>query len=407
MTTSDREFEMTDANVTDKAWERIRQTLEREPASAAWEALERRAMEAGQEGLRAEQAVHPAPAEELVKADAAGEMPRDLRIQADSRLASGEAAAVSGPAAVMKKEEAPAAARRVRNGRMRRWTAAAVVAATVLAVTVTPAGSKALASILGTFRMEKVTEVNQADMEQLFNSVFQSGVTDEQINRYGEFRVKTGTQSGGYSRDQAEALTGVKLLPESQANDGDTFYVSADSEISLKLNVKEINKTMRQLGATKLFPSSVDGKEVTLVTEPAVNYMVKLNGIDEGVQISQMKAPKVKVDPSVDVQDALDTVLQFPLLPEALRNSLSAGNLLENGELPLPVMTEGQSTRLEIDGVPVILTENSYGDHYHSWNAIWVKDGIMTTATVSNGSGGQAEQIGQAFRDKLGELVEP
>lgn len=406
MTTSDREYEMTDANVTDKAWERIRKTLEQEPASAAWEALERRTMEAGQEGLRADHAVHPAPAEELVKA-AAGDAARAVQPQPDSTPASGEAAAVSGPAAVMKKAEAPAAARRVRNGRLRRWTAAAVVAATVLAVTVTPGGSKALASILGTFRMETVTEVNEADMEQLFNSVFQSGITEEQINRYGEFHVKTGTQSGGHSRDQAEALTGVQLLPGSQTGDGDTFYVSADSEISLKLNVKEINKTMKQLGAEKLFPSSVDGKEVTLVTEPAVNYMLKLDGIDEGVQISQMKAPKVKVDPSVDVQDALDTVLQFPLLPEALRSSLSAGTLLENGELPLPVVTQGQSTRLEIDGVPVILTENSYGDNYHAWNAIWVKDGIMTTASVSNGSGGQTEQIGQAFRDHLGELIEP
>ncbi|QJC50592.1 hypothetical protein HGI30_02610 [Paenibacillus albicereus] len=374
---------------TDRAWERLMQAMEQEPISPAWAELERQA-EAQEEALRAEK-----------------------REQAASLARIEEETNMNEPMLETKKSAgAEGAAPRARRmgGRARRWMAGVAAAAVVVTAVATPMGNKALAALLGQFRMEQVTEVNEADLQQLFNSVFQEGVSEEAVNRYGEFKVETGSSRGEMGRQEAEQAAGFALLPESLTGKQDKIYLSASQNLSLKLDVEEINATMKQLGATKLFPASVDGKKLTLAIGPSVSYSIGTDSMSMNVQ--QLKTPVVDVEAGVDLEDAVETVLKFPLMPEQLKQSLSSSQLLTNGELPLPVFTDEDSKaeRLQIGGVPVIVTERHYGEDSFNKEATFVKDGVMTVASMYQSVGDQGspttrEQADAWFSKQLEELV--
>ncbi|WP_339279283.1 hypothetical protein NYE40_02830 [Paenibacillus sp. FSL W8-1187] len=372
---------------TDRAWERLMQAMEQEPISPAWTELERQA-EAREEALRAEQKEQAAGLARLEEERKMNERMEETRMDAGT-------------------EKTAPRARRM-SGRARRWMAGAAAAAVVVTAVATPMGNKALAALLGQFRMEQVTEVNEADLQQLFNSVFSEGVSEEAVNRYGEFKVETGSSRGEMSRAEAEQAAGFALLPESLAGKQDKIYLSASQNLSIKLDVEEINATMKQLGATKLFPASVDGKKLTLAIGPSVNYSFEADGMNLNVQ--QMKAPVVDVEAGVDLEDAVEAVLQFPLMPEQLKQSLSSSRLLTNGELPLPVFTDGNSKaeRLQIGGVPVLVTERNYGDNNLNKEATFVKNGVMTIASMYQNveEGPMTREQAQAwFAKQLEELV--
>ncbi|GGA32465.1 hypothetical protein [Paenibacillus physcomitrellae] len=390
---------------TDMAWKRLMKALEQEPANDYWEQADRQggipaASKERVETYRLQEELNTAQGSALIESGAAAS---GMKLENEVHVDRAAAPAVQAVQAV---HNSPAAKPRKRgSGRARKWTALAAAAAVAAVVTVTPAGNKALASILGQFRMEQVTEVNEKDMEQLFNSVFQSGISDKEINRFGTFTVETGKGYGELTAQEAIKEAGVPMLPESVTGKQQHIYVSPGSKLSLTMKVNEINKVMKQLGASKLFPSSIDGKTITLESSPIVYYDVALGSKDIVGNLSQTRVPSVSIDDTADVHEAIEAVIQFPLLPQQLKESLQQSQFLTTGEIPLPVFTENgtQTQQIAIGQTKVLLNTHHYQDS-KQLEAIWVKDGSLYTYNIYVNN----EQTGvdQQFRTKLQELVE-
>ncbi|ANS76888.1 hypothetical protein AWM70_21800 [Paenibacillus yonginensis] len=387
---------------TDKAWYRLMKTLEQEPANDYWEQADRKggipaASKERVETYRLQEELNTAQGSALIESGAAASgMKLENEVHVDRGAAQAAQAVHNSPAAKPRKRG---------SGRARKWTALAAAAAVAAVVTVTPAGNKALASILGQFRMEQVTEVNEKDMEQLFNSVFQSGISDKEINRFGTFTVETGKGYGELTAQEATKEAGVPMLPESVTGKQQHIYVSPGSKLSLTMKVNEINKVMKQLGASKLFPTSIDGKTITLESSPIVYYNVALGNKDIVGNLSQTRVPSVSIDDTADVHEALEAVIQFPLLPQQLKESLQQSQFLTTGEIPLPVFTQDgtQTQQIAIGQTKVLLNTHHYQDS-KQLEAIWVKDDSLFTYSIyiNNEQTGAEKQ----FRTKLQELVE-
>ncbi|OXM14924.1 hypothetical protein [Paenibacillus herberti] len=379
---------------TDKAWERLMMTLGEEQPSPAWAKLEQfddesrmiNQMEQGRESNRE----------------------GNITMNNNEKLASVQN---EGTANGLQQVAAAKPRKRRMSGRARGWVAGAAAALVVVTAVATPLGNKALAAILGQFRMEQVTEVRESDLQVLFNSVFTEGVSEEAVSRFGEFKIETGVStSDKLDQKQAAKMAGFELLPESVTGPQKNFYGDGGRSLQLKLNVGEINKTMKQLGAKKLMPESVDGKNLTLKIEPSVWFNADANGMN--LNITQQKAPSVEMDSSVGLEDAVDAVVNFPLLPGPLKDSLQNSMLLTNGQLPLPVPTneDSKSERLQIGGTFVIVSERNYGDNdNYVKEATWVKNGVLTQVSLYVNAKEQPdlnkEQVANEFRSKLQELV--
>lgn len=268
-----------------------------------------------------------------------------------------------------------------------KWLSGAV-AASVLAVTLfTPVGNLALASILSKFRMEEVTVVQEDDIERMMNGVFTEGRSQDAINKFGIFSHTTGSLNGEYSLADAEKLLNRKLIVPKEWNfDQHKLYISPSSEITLTLHVDEINKALQRLGAKKLLPESIDGKPVKLIfgENIIISKEVKIEGVLRYTSFSQSTAPAVEVDPSIPLQEAINAVLQFPFLPDYLKDSLKSSGALDNGNLPLPVIAKGTVEKQTIEGIQVLMTQQAFDRSGDSkavkntyYNLTWVKNGQL------------------------------
>ncbi|MBB6672580.1 hypothetical protein [Cohnella nanjingensis] len=286
----------------------------------------------------------------------------------------------------------------------RKWAALAAAGVLFGALLATPAGDRALASILAQFRMQDVTVVNEDDLQQLFNQFVSDGQTRESINRFGSFASTNGTISGSYEPKEAARLLGYPGLPQGleaelsgsgTAQGRQSAYVSASQRVTFSLNVAPINEALKRLGAKKLLSPAVDGKPITLSIPEAVSYRLPGKGAAE---LRQMNVPVVTVDPSIDVKQALDAVLDFPLLPSRLKQSLQQSRIL-SGDIPMPVFAGQGAVQREIGGVKVIVQKVVYGDQTQ-YQATWVKDGQMLTF-----EGGRDYDTEEAFDGKLKEWL--
>lgn len=270
-----------------------------------------------------------------------------------------------------------------------KWLSGAV-AASVLAITLfTPVGNQALAAILSKFRMEQVTVVQEDDIEQMMNRIFSDGRSEDAINKFGTFNHTSGTLNGEYSIADAEKLLNRKLIvPKDWDLTQHKIYVSPSSEITINLHVDEVNKALQRLGAKKLLPESIDGKPVKLIFGESIHIsqQVKMDGDQRNISLTQMTAPSIEVDPSIPVEEAIHAVLQFPFLPENLKDSLKNSGVLDKGNLPLPVIANGTVEKHMVEGVEVVATQREY-TRSHSENSqtakeiyyelTWVKDGQL------------------------------
>ncbi|MCA0756989.1 hypothetical protein KP806_18165 [Paenibacillus sp. N4] len=260
----------------------------------------------------------------------------------------------------------------------RRWvagTAAALVLGLALA---TPAGNKVLAALQNQFRMEQLTVVEEQDLENLFNSV---GVSESTINQYGEFAHYSEGEYTTYSTiEELQENAGRELvIPEIFRAEGQNLRigVSPTRTITMKVKVDEINDTMRKLGADKLLPLSIDGKQITLSIGDAVNLDLHSNQTKTSYSFTQRPAPSVTIEAGVPVEEALEAVLQFPLIPAELKQELKQSNILDSGSAPMPlVMPEGYE-KIQIAGTEVLLTALNTADG--NYGAVWADGGQLFT----------------------------
>lgn len=333
-------------HITEAAWERFSEKVKEEPVNPVWQKWENHDWNGNAEWTAA----------------------------ADASAVPAATAEHAAAAPAERTETAKRSKPRWTKGR--KWTAAVAGTAAAVILLSTPLGSTAMASLLNQFRMEKPTIVQEEDLRSLFYAVAGDGTTSEAINRFGEFTISNGTLQGELPLGDVSSELGfepvrAEFLPETL----EKVYVSPSQRISMKMDVGVINDTMKKLGAETLMPQSVDGREVTLDIPETVSYNLysEKNG---WASLMQSNVPVVTVDPGVDVKEALQAILDFPLLPEHLKTSLKQSGVLA-GELPFPVFAaQGNTDQVQIAATTVMLQTQEYGGgDQHS--AMWIKNGQL------------------------------
>ncbi|RCW44180.1 hypothetical protein [Paenibacillus prosopidis] len=276
-----------------------------------------------------------------------------------------------------------------KHGAARRWirrnagkTAAACAAVLIAVVIATPSTNQVLASWLNTFRMDNVMVVQENDLESLMQSFLHEGETLEMSNRFGDFEQTSEGNWEQLSPEQAKQRIGFDI-PSIHVAESTTVDISSMSaqSFTFRLNVDEVNGAMRKLGAEKLLPASVDGKAITFSTGNGVqvNYHPSEGSSPkQSLWVTYVEAPTIQVDPSVDVKDAFEAVVRFPALPDHLRKSLLQASSLEEGEIPLPLITNGEPEKVVIEGTMVYVEQDEQSKYS---TAMWLQNGYVVSAS--------------------------
>lgn len=264
---------------------------------------------------------------------------------------------------------------------VKKWLSIATAAAVAGVMIATPLGDKALAAILNQFRMDEVTVVNEGDVMQFFNTVSEGSSSSDFINKHGSFTNAYGPElnNENLSLKEIEEITGLTAYQNDIFNE-EGYYAFSSQTITMKLNIHEVNSTMARLGAKELMPESLDGKPITLHIPETLHqyYHADADGENLYASLSQQKLPTVEVDPSVPVEEAVQAVLDFPLLPDKLKTAIKSDNIL-SGKLPMPVFTDGDAEKVEVKEVPVVIVEQDYVSSTGKpvYTAAWTQDGVL------------------------------
>ncbi|MBW4080830.1 PE/PPE C-terminal domain-containing protein [Paenibacillus sp. S150] len=358
----------TDQTGTDEAWAKMQKILSAEPVNPAWAAW----------GQRAEPKSGPS-------------IPGATTAEKANNEAGG--LPMAGSAADNKRGRA----RRPLLTRRRKWAVAAAGVAVFAAVLATPVGNTAMAAILGQFRVQEVTVVNEDDLRNIFYQLGEDGNFNETVNKFGSFSTSYGTVDGEVPVDALQAKLGYAALTGGAFDNIETVYINNSREVTLTLKVDEVNKALKHLGAKQLLPASIDGKPVTLHIPESVNYDLSTDN-DHWATLMQMNTPVVNVDPSVNIEEAVQAVLDFPLLPDEFKSNLQRSSILA-GDLPMPLVKGDHSEQITVDGIKVILETVEYGNG-PVYKATWVNKGQLLEL-----SGGSLYQDKEKFMNQLQELI--
>lgn len=374
MTTNDA-LNKKEQEQTAAAWARLEEQLQAAEQSPLWKQWEERGQSdhAAYEENGASEAASASPQALALRSISAQEQTNSVPL-GSARRTTGEAESKSG-----------------KSGAARRWlkrnmgkTAAACAAAIITVVIATPSTNEALAAWLNTFRMDNVMVVQENDLVSLMNSFINEGETLEMSNRFGDFEQTSHGNWQQLTPEKAAKQLGFDI-PAITVADSQVINISSTSSQTFKFNLKvdEINQAMRKLGAEKLLPSSVDGKQITFDTGKStqISYSPKEgDALGHRVWINYLEVPTIQVDPSVDVKDAFEAVVRFPALPDHMRTSLLQASSLEDGKIPMPLITKGDPKKISIKGVDVYV-EQSDSKYL---NATWLEKGYIVTAGFEN-----------------------
>ncbi|MFX3632622.1 MAG: hypothetical protein ACE3L7_18105 [Candidatus Pristimantibacillus sp.] len=279
-----------------------------------------------------------------------------------------------------------------------------VSAAAILAVVIMiPSTNEALASLLNKFKMNEVIVVQEDDLQKLLSTFSNDEGSLETVNQFGEFeRVSTGEYQSHIQPEEAFRQFGINVPKLSLGDKTDVgIDIAPSKQYTFKLKVDEINDIMKKLGAKKLIPDAVDGKLLQLMMDQTllVRYSLSNNGDHDEyrtISVSYLAVPAIEIDPSIDAKEAFEAIVQLPALPENIRNALVQSSRLDEGKVPLPLITNGDPLKMKINGVDVYLEKFDKGRY---WEAIWMMNDKMVTASF-NGIEQQA-----SIENYLSELV--
>ncbi|WP_282937773.1 hypothetical protein [Paenibacillus sp. RC67] len=372
--------------LADTAWAKLQEKLAQEPLQPQWSRWsEQMTAEAAAVPLTAAIAGEPAAAPALSPETSIG--PKAPRLGSD---------------AINTKKSSSFAGWLHKN---KKWVAGAAAVGVIAVTIATPTGNQALAAILNKFRMQQLTVVQENDLQAILSGAFGDGKERESINTFGTFSQTSGKPSGEVDASEAAKILGHKIVIPSDYDMKNKIYVSPSNSLTFNMNVDEVNKAMKRLGATKLMPVSVDGKPITLEMGPSVHLYVSKGAQEKddskGYSFSQMPVPTLTVDPSIPVAEALDAILQFPLLPSNLKESLQTAGVLQGGSVPLPIIENGKVEKTKVEGLDVIVSTNIYNQGKQVYySATWVKQGQLFRL-----DGGEALTSRAALVAKVTELI--
>ncbi|NIK71607.1 hypothetical protein [Paenibacillus sp. BK720] len=280
-------------------------------------------------------------------------------------------------------------------------TGVAAAAVLICAAIAIPSTNEALASILGKFKMNQVAVVQEDDFKTALEGFFGADVSAESSNKFGQFeRTFTGEDASDLTVGQVREKYGIELkekldLPPYGKQAELQIYAQQGQALTLRLDVDEINDVMKKLGAKQLLPASVDGKAITLRMGEGINAdysFVDSNEKSHYVGVNIIPVPVVEMDPSIEAEDAYEALIRFPVLPANLKNVLMQSTRISEGEVPFPIITNGNVTKSVVNGTDVYF-EGSKND-WNGWNATWLKNGKVTQVQMYDAaSREEAERI--------------
>ncbi|OWR28873.1 hypothetical protein CDO73_16805 [Saccharibacillus sp. O23] len=354
--------------LANQAWAKMEERLRQEPANPAWATWEARKNEALQSSADESDRVSASETADFSSQPLTGSPERPAAAQAEKGSAEGSPSAVPAASSARRRLSAKA-----RKNIVRLAVTAAAAAAIVTAVT--PAGNKALADVLNKFTMQDVVLVQENDMRNMVQQVFNGEEPIESKNRYGTFE----NISKGRFEPNETPQTFIKKLGFKPIVSPDgaemRMNMSLGSQTIMKLNVAEVNETMRRLGAPYLFPQEADGKAITLNYPDSISYNFDLNDDDgsDWATLTQSEAPTVDFDDSFPFDETMNAVINFPGLPGDLKDSLER-SAVSSGELPLVMYANGEGHQIEVNGVTATYT---YDAQHKVYDAFWKKDGVL------------------------------
>ncbi|MEK3835602.1 hypothetical protein [Paenibacillus sp. FSL R7-0128] len=361
---------------TDEAWAKLQEKLEDEPVNPVWATWGKQETPIEEQAVKADRSDRTEPEADVV-----------LQAAKADNLAAAEPMQNTGRKS-----------RRPMMSRSRKWAAAAAGVAIFAAILATPVGNTAMAALLNQFKMQEATVVEEGDLRDMFYQIIQNGNgnIEQSLEAFGDISITNGEMKENVPLKDIQGLLGYEPLKGSVMDSVKFVQVSGSHDITLNLKVDEVNKALKRLGSDKLLPASVDGKPITLHIPEQVNY--DLGSDQHWGALSQMNTPVVTVDPSVDLDEAIDAVVNFPLIPDNLRSSLQKSRIL-SGDLPMPLIKGNHDEQITVAGTPVILTEMKFSNG-NSYTAVWVQKGQLLQL-----SGGDIYPEREQFIQKVQELI--
>ncbi|WP_160032462.1 hypothetical protein [Paenibacillus sp. An7] len=349
----------------DEAWQKLTSKLQKEEMSPKWTAWA-----SSQLDMKKSEEIGT---DQVATSTIKGEM-REMKVNEEEQNV------------VNKNQHSKPKRKKSRRHPAKKWISIAAAAAIAGVMVATPIGDKALAAILNQFRMEEVTSVDEGELMNFISTISEGEGVHEFISKYGTFTNKSDDDWSLRSKtaEQIAEQLGIQAVTDDLINPKHAGIIESSQTITMKLDIPKVNATMKRLGADDLMPESLDGKLITFEI-PATLYQIYQTADEEKTaSIYQQKIPRVSIDSSASIEDAVKAVLNFPLLPDRMKSAIQTEQIL-GGKLPLPIITDGKAEKINVDGTFVILEDNSYNYYGESgeikettnYVATWTKDDVL------------------------------
>ena len=287
---------------------------------------------------------------------------------------------------------------------MKRYRLATVagVMALVLAASLSFSSVRSFAGeILTVFRVNQVQtiNINPEEIAQM-KDAFEKGAGKIDIDNFGKIEFNGKNTMEKVSLEQAmQSVDFTIKLPSELSGDysGPVLHKNPGGIANFALDVDNVNSLLSSLGSHKFLPKELDNKTFTLIMPVGISAEYTNNNGTNHLFVGQSRSPEMSVPDGAPVNEIRDALLSVPVLPDSLKQQLSAVNDWQHTVL-IPNI-DGNSQEVTVNGVQGVFTTapkhyvenggNNYDRHMkgnasqrHGGNGsalIWQKDNVIYT----------------------------
>ncbi|PSR21626.1 MAG: hypothetical protein C7B45_09925 [Sulfobacillus acidophilus] len=235
------------------------------------------------------------------------------------------------------------------------------------------AGQKAMAAIASLFQVKSIgtVGVTPQQLASLTRTVTEGGKVT--LAHYGSIKVAGPLQQTEVPLSQLPQYGMSNLWPSSLGAVG-TASVQTGLNVTLKLNVPNINQLITSQGGRYLFPMSLNQVPFTLSVPAAA---IIQNG---GWTLEEVPRPTVAVPGSVPVQKVAKALENLPFLPPQLQTAVAQ---MANWKNTLIVPLPGHPETVSVAGTQGIMDSNANGT---TMGEAWVQSQGLVVAVMEHQS---------------------
>lgn len=222
--------------------------------------------------------------------------------------------------------------------RHQKWIAAGAVAVLLVGLFAFGPVRSLAAELLQIFRVDqvKVVRFDPAEVQQLANALLAGGQKVD-LSTFGTFSNEPANDSrlvdantvtiDGKSITMPAALGAYRRAGDLQLGQGVKILATP--------KVAGINSFLASLGSKSPLPDNLDGKAFTVKVPGVVNATFAKPGDTVTITLRRSLSPSLSVPAGVNVEQVRKALLDIPILPEGIRNTL-AGMDIGGGTLLVP-----------------------------------------------------------------------